>query len=387
VKVALVYYSFFNPLIFRDAGAHLERGDEVDVICYARPDEQNEIHHKGLNIYRMLQREYDEKCASNYLLKICHFFFLATIKILILQLKRRYDMIYVISPPDFMVFVGMIPRLLGTKIIMNIHDIVPEFYMRKFKVNDNHVIIKILKIIEKVCCRFSSHVFTVTDIWQDKLIKRTGISHSKCSVIMNVPDDKLVELAKKNKTPRSSCFRLLYPGNLGEHFGVETLIRAMPLLKEEIPSIELDIYGDGLRKEYLREIAKRLGVQGIINFNKIIPIEELLVSMRKADIGIVPTLNGVFAGEALSTKSLEFLAVGTPMIISRTTSTQYYYDDSMVMFFKPGDHYDLARCIIELYKDHDQRKAQVQNAEQFNKKHNWEHYKRIYLGTVDNLVS
>jgi glycosyltransferase involved in cell wall biosynthesis len=108
--------------------------------------------------------------------------------------------------------------------------------------------------------------------------------------------------------------------------------------------------------------------------------------MRKADIGIVPTLNGVFAGEALSTKSLEFLAVGTPMIISRTTSTQYYYDDSMVMFFKPGDHYDLARCIIELYKDRYQRKALTQNAERFNQKHSWGHYKKIYLDTVDSLV-
>lgn len=386
MKVAIVYYSFLNPLVFRDAKAHLDREDEVDVICYVRPDEQNRIYHKRLNIYRLLRRGYDEKSPSKYLIKICYFFFLAFVKISVLHLRKRYDMIYIISPPDFMVFVAMIPKLLGAKIIINIHDIVPEFYMRKFGVKEKHVITKILRLVEKLCCRFSNHVFTVTDIWRDKLIQRTGISDSKCSVLMNVPDNKLVKLVKKREIPPRSHFRLLYPGNLGEHFGVETLIRAMPLLRKEIPSVKLDIYGDGLKREYLRKIAKMLDVDGIISFNGIIPIEDLLIIMREVDIGVVPTLDGIFSGEALSMKSLEFLAVGTPIIISRTPTSQYYYNDSMVMFFKPGDHYDLARCIIELYKDRDRRDTLVQNAKQFNEKHNWEHYKRIYLGTADTLV-
>ncbi len=386
MKVGILYYSFFNPLIFRDAKAHLDREDEVDVICYARPDEQKSIYHGRLNVHRLVQRGYDEKYPVRYLIKICYFLFLASVKILILHLKKPYDIIYVISPPDFMVFAAIVPKILGAKVIIKIHDIVPEFYMRKFGVKEKHIITKILKFVEKICCRFSDHVFTVTDIWRDKLIERTGISGLKCSVLMNVPDDKLVKLARGSEILPNRHFRLLYPGNLGEHFGAETLIRAMPLLKKDIPSVRLDIYGDGLKKKYFQKVAKMLEVDGIISFNKIIPIEELLIIMRKVDIGVVPTLDGVFSGEALSMKSLEFLAVGTPIIISRTRSSQYYYNDSMVVFFKPGDHHDLARCIIELYKDRDRRKALVRNAEQFNEKHNWDHYKRIYLGTADRLV-
>ena len=107
--------------------------------------------------------------------------------------------------------------------------------------------------------------------------------------------------------------------------------------------------------------------------------------MKQVDIGIVPTLDGVFAGEALSTKSLEFLAIGIPVMISRTKVSQYYYDDSMVMFFKQGDHHDLAKCIIELYKDRERRKELVQNSKLFNEKYNWKNYRKTYYRIVDDL--
>lgn len=386
MKVCMIYYSHFNSLYRRDANAHIARGDEVDVFCYALINGKNPVSSGQLSVHTLMKRGFDEKHPTKYLLKIAYFSFLSFIKVSILHFRKRFDLVHVVSPPDFMVFVAIIPKLLGAKIILNIHDIVPEFYMRKFGVNEKNIVARLLRFVEKVCCHFSDHVLTVTHIWRDKLVDRTGIPESKCTVFMNVPDDQLVSLTNDREKARNSHFRLLYPGNLGEHFGVDSLIRAVSIAKNEISSIKLDIYGDGTQKDYLKKLAKGLNVENIINFHSLIQLEELVLLMQQADIGVVPTLDGVFAGEALSGKSLEFLALGTPIIVSRTTSTQYYYDDSMVMFFKPGDHYDLARCIIELYKDRDRRNTLVQNAKQFNAKHNWEHYKTVYLGMADRLV-
>lgn len=166
---------------------------------------------------------------------------------------------------------------------------------------------------------------------------------------------------------------------------MESLIRAISIVKNEISSIKLDIYGDGAQKDYLKDLARKLDVEKVIDFHSLIALEELVSVMRQADIGVVPTLDGVFAGEALSGKSLEFLALGTPIIISKTTSTQYYYNDKMVMFFKPGDHKDLAQRIIDLYMNPEKRKEMVRNADAFNKKHSWKNYKGVYYRTVDSL--
>ena len=45
------------------------------------------------------------------------------------------------------------------------------------------------------------------------------------------------------------------------------------------------------------------------------------------------------------------MAAALPIIASKTKIDDYYFDDSIIMFFKPGDHEDLARCIIDLYKN------------------------------------
>lgn len=382
----MVYYNYFNGLYIRDVNAHLARGDEVHAICYSLPDEAKRVLGGRLTVHRIMERGYNERLPLEYLVKIIYFFSVAFIKISTLHFKKRFDLIHVVSPPDFMLFAAIIPKVLGARVILNIHDIVPEFYMRKFGVKEDHIIIRILRIVEKICCHLSDHVLTVTDIWRNKLVRRTGISESKCSVLMNVPDDKLVKLAKNKKKALNSHFKLLYPGNLGEHFGVETLIRAMPIVKREIPSVRLYIYGTGAGREYLAGLAKTLDVDDVIQFNCYIPLEQVVDVMRQVDVGIVPTLGGVFAGEALSTKSLEFIGVGTPIVISRTAASEYYYNDSMVMFFKQGDHSDLANRIIELYKNPERREAQVRNAKAFNEKHNWENYKKIYYETVDKLV-
>ena len=47
------------------------------------------------------------------------------------QFRDGYDLIHVHSVPDFEVFAAAYPKLTGTKIILDIHDIVPEFYVEQ----------------------------------------------------------------------------------------------------------------------------------------------------------------------------------------------------------------------------------------------------------------
>lgn len=385
MKVCMIYYSGFDPLLKRDVDAHIDRGDEVDVICYGKDNQGSERYGRKGQIHRLFTREYNEKHPLQYLLKIGYFFILASKKVFTLHIRKRFDLVHVVSPPDFMAFAALLPKILGAKVILNIHDIVPEFYMRKFGASDKWLVIKALQLIEKICCRLCDHVFTVTEIWRRRLISRRSVLESKCSVLMNVADDRLVNLAKEKNVKSSSGFKLLYPGNLGEHFGVETLIRAIALAKMAISSIRLDVYGDGLQRTFLKYLTESLGVEDKVSFNGYIPIGLLFEKMRECNVGVVPTLDGVFAGEALSGKSLEFIALETPIIISRTAASEYYYNDSMVRFFRPGDHEDLARCIIELYNNPTKREELIKNAKTFNNVHNWQRYREIYSSTVDSL--
>lgn len=384
----MIYYTFYNinPTFRREADSLIDRGDQVDVICLRNIDEKKFESVKSANVHRIMLRSFNETKPMHYFGKLVKFFILSTFLVTKLHRQKRYDVIHITSPPDFMVFTSIIPKCFGAKVILDIHDIVPEFYQRKFFVSNYHPIVIILKWIEKISTRFADHIFTVTDIWKKKLSRRS-IPEAKCSVLLNAPDSKI--FFRRNSLTSSNCktFRLVYHGSLREHFGVETAVRAMEKISEDIPTARMDIYGFGNQKDYLCRIANHMNLEKCISFNNSIPSDAIPDLIEQCDVGIVPTYDGVFACEALSVKSLEYMAMQVPIVISRTIVTKYYYDDSMVMFFKPGNQKDLARAVIELYRNPEKRKELIRNASLFIQKHSWEYYKKVYYRVIDNLNS
>jgi glycosyltransferase involved in cell wall biosynthesis len=104
-------------------------------------------------------------------------------------------------------------------------------------------------------------------------------------------------------------------------------------------------------------------------------------------MGIVPTKAAVFSDEALSMKSLEYMTLGIPIVISGTTAHRYYYNDDMVKFFQPEDENDLAEKIIALCKDNAERNRLVDNANIFLESHGWSCVKEDYYKIVDQVSS
>ena len=105
------------------------------------------------------------------------------------------------------------------------------------------------------------------------------------------------------------------------------------------------------------------------------------------DIGIVPKRAGIFSSEAFSTKIFDYMAAGLPIVASKTKVDQYYFDDSMITFFEPENHEDLARCIIELYRNPQKAKSMVENAKRFVAENNWQSKKQLYFDLVDSITA
>ena len=63
-----------------------------------------------------------------------------------------------------------------------------------------------------------------------------------------------------------------------------------------------------------------------------------------------------------------------------------YYNDNIVSFFEPDNHKDLARAVIELYKNPKKRQDLVQNAKTFTSEYNWNTHKNVYLNIITSLT-
>lgn len=387
--IAYTFYELDNR-VRRYAEALAGRGDHVDVIALLDPTSQNKNNLlkfevlKGVNVYRIQKRRIDEKGKLTYLFRLTFFLFKSSFFLLKKYIKERYQLIHIHSIPDFEVFAAFIPKLLGVKIILDIHDIVPEFYISKFNVKEESRIFKSLIYMEKKSIAFSDHLIIANHLWEKKLISRS-VATEKCSVYLNYPDQNI--FYQRRKSEDSDKIILIYPGSLSWHQGLDIAVRAIAIVAEKVKNVEFRIYGDGSEKSNILKLAKELNVLDHVILNHNVPLESIAEAIANSDIGIVPKRKDSFGNEAFSTKIFEFMSVGIPVIASDTKIDKYYFDNSTILFFESGNYIDLAQKLLTLINSSELRNKYSSNGLKCIKNNNWTVHKNRYFNLVDSLIN
>ncbi len=385
MRVCMVAYTFYEPdnRVRRYAETLVRRGDQVDAIVLRQQGQKKRTVVSGVNVYKIQGRKINEKMKIQYLFKLILFLIKSACKLTQLHLQKKYDVIHVHSVPDFEVFATLFAKLTGARVILDIHDIVPELFAGKFKVGKDSLFFRILLLVEKISMAFADHVIVANHIWYRRLIERS-VAPEKCSVVMNYPDPSIFTI-RKTSYGSTGRFIMIYPGTLSIHQGLETAIKAVDLIRNEIHDLEFHIYGKGTDEDYFINLVHKLKLEKRVIFRSVVPIEKLPKLMAEADLGVEPKLKKSFGNEAFSTKILEFMTVGIPVIASDTMVHTHYFDESMVKFFRSEDENDLARCIALLRKEEKLRKYLVKNAFRYIEKNSWNIKKYSYLNIVDSL--
>ncbi len=387
-RIGVVAYTYYlsDPRVQREAKALAERGDTVDLICLREKKEKPFEIVNGVSLYRLPQGRYRGSGVFAYIMGYFLFFIHSFLKLNSLYFRRKYNLIHINTMPDFLVFAALIPKIFGVKVILDIHDTTPELYATKFKLSENHWIIKLIKFQEVISAKFANAVIAVHHLHK-KLLVQHGISASKITILMNVADEKIFYPRKKEDKNKID-FSLIYHGTIAKRLGIDIAVKAVNILKDKIPNIKLRIYGEGDFLEELLELTKELNLEKYIYFSKgFFPVDKLPQLIKQADIGIVSTRDDQCTTYMLPVKLLEYVAMGIPVVVSRIKTVEAYFDDSMVKFFEPNDKKDAAEAIFELYSHPEKRKQLVDNANRFSQKYNWRQQKQIYYGLIDKLVS
>jgi len=385
MKVCMVAYTFYerDNRVRRYAEALARRGDLVDVVALRNKGQSKVETINGVRLYRIQQRIISEKTQLSYLAKMLLFFLRSAVFLTRAQLNGRYDLIHVHSLPDFEVFAAIFPKLTGSKVILDIHDIVPEFYSSKFKVSKNSLTFKLLVLIERLSIAFADYVIAANHIWEERLHERS-VKRDKCSTFLNYPDTQI--LRRRGRNRKDNKFVIVYPGSLNFHQGVDIAIRALSLIQNEVPEAEFHIVGVGDQMNFLTSLVDELGLQHRVFLKGPVPFEEIASVIEDADLGVVPKRNSNFGNEAFSTKILEFMALGVPVIVPNTKIDRYYFNESVVQFFCAEDEKSLADAMRRLIRNPELRQELVKNADEFVKKFTWDAHETNYFNLVDTLV-
>lgn len=385
MNICMPLYAFYeiDSRVIRYTEALVERGDRVDVIALNSGGMAPFEIIRGVNVYRIQERKINEKNRFSYLSRVLRF--TLNSMIFLNKQKIKYDLFHVHSIPDFLVFSTIFQKIRGAKVILDIHDLVPELYLDKFGLGKDSSIFKIMILLEKLSCNFSDYVIIANHLWEETIQSRS-VKNGKLVTLMNYPDDQLFFPRKRPKDTKNKLM-ILYPGSLNSHQGVDLAVEAFNQIHMKIPEAEFHIYGSGPLEETLVNMISDYQLSNQIKIHRLLPLDQIVPIMAEADIGIVPKRGEGFGGEAFSTKTLEFMALGVPLLVSKTRIDQHYFNGKLVKFFSPGDPNDLANKLLDLIKNKKERDLLSQNAMAFVQDFTWDKKKQEYLDLIDRLVN
>ena len=386
MRVCMIAYTFYemDNRVRRYAEALVQRGDDVDVVALQQKGQPSTEVLSGVRVFRIQRRAVTEKNKLTYLSKLCLFFLRSLAFLTREHIRQRYQLIHIHSVPDFEVFAAILPKLTGSKIILDIHDIVPEFYASKFNTGRDSLIFKLLVAVERMSAKFADHVIVANHIWQERLQQRS-VDSGKCTTVLNFPDTRIFR--RRGRDQAAEKIIMLYPGTLNYHQGLDIALRSFAMIKDHAPEAEFHIYGTGDQVGFLRDLIGQLGLEDRVFLKGLLPLDQMARVIENADLGVVPKRKDGFGNEAFSTKILEFMALGVPVIIPDTMVDRHYFNDSVVRFFRGNDEQSLAETMEQMIRHPEMRRALTRSADEFIKLYTWDANKAGYLSLVDSLVS
>lgn len=367
--------------------ALLSAGYEVDVFCLRGEGQPRQEVVNGATVYRANVLPRKRGGQLRYLAEYASFWFATLFFLTRRQVTHGYDIITVQTLPDFLSFAAVFAKLLGAKVIVDMRECMPEMYQSTFDVGVDHPMMKAVIAAEQGSIGFADAALTCTAQMRDAFAER-GASASKIGVMLNVADPALYrdpvlpDVTAGNHNP----FRIVTHGTIKERYGHEVLIQAMARVIAELPSARLDVLGDGPMRPELERMVDELGLKGVVTFTGYVPDDELMRRLRSAECGVVPLIRTPETDLVHTFKMYEYIAMGLPVIISRTRAVEAYFDESMVCYFPPGDVEGLANAIITLGRDPGLRYALARNALDWYEKHGPAQQREEFLKVVRAVI-
>jgi glycosyltransferase involved in cell wall biosynthesis len=384
-KVCMLVHNSYETdnRVRRYAETLAKRGDQVEVIALTggnAPLVSEEIN--GVTVFRVQNRVRNERGKWTYAWRLLRFLVVSSIFMTKRHHRIKYDVVHVHNLPDFLVFAAWYPKMTGARIILDIHDIVPELFANKFDAKPGNLYIALLKFIEKASAAFVDYVIVSNHLWYEKLLSRS-VPKEKCSVFLNHVDPGLFYRRERTRTDDKTI--VIFPGSFQWHQGLDIAIEAFDLVQKRVANCEFHIYGGGDEKTELIALTEKLGLNGKVKILGSAPLETIADLISNADLGVVPKRADSFGNEAYSTKIMEFMSQGIPVVVSRTKIDNFYFDSSVVRFFTSGDVKALAEGMIEVIENAALREKLIAGGYRYVDLHSWDRRKHEYLNLVDTL--
>jgi glycosyltransferase involved in cell wall biosynthesis len=201
-----------------------------------------------------------------------------------------------------------------------------------------------------------------------------GVPRSKIAVVMNAPDTEAINDARAAAAAEADHGRFVvsYHGTITHWYGVDLIIEAVARLRERVPDIRAVILGEGDALPAVEQLASRLAVDRQIEFQKgFVSHEEALRRVASASCGVIPNRRSQLNRFALSSKLLDYVLLGVPVVVARLETLAAHFSPEEVTFFEGDDAESLAEAIAWVAEHPTDAREKAERARRRAEEYSW----------------
>lgn len=387
-RIAIVVHATFpgDPRVRRQSDALVDGGYEVDIICLRQPGEAAEDTDGPLRIVRLpINRSFVG--FAGHIAEYMAFTALVAWRLAREHRRRQYDLVQVATVPDFLSFAAIPEKLGRVPLLLDLHEDMPEFFRDRFSAPLLRPLLPLVTAATKASAAVADELITVHEPLRQLSIAR-GVAPERIAVVMNSADGRLFDPGRHERREfmADGELRLIHHSNFQRIYGLDVAVDALSRLRPGL-GWRLDVYGDGPWRPQIEAAIARTGTGDRVHLHGRVAMDDLPRLLAAADIGLVPSLPEPYLEYSLSTKLLEYAAMGVPTIASDLATFRHHFTDSALCFVPGGAPEALARAIERLADDPVGTAAMGQEARRQAAAYDWEGQKARYLEIVERLLS
>ena len=262
---------------------------------------------------------------------------------------RGFDVIHACNPPETYWLLAWFWRLFGKRFLFDHHDLSPEMYAAKFG-RDSGLLYQALLFLERMTFRSADVVMTTNESHKRIAQARGGVAPEDVFVVRSGPDVARFRIFDPDPTWKSGKpFLLVYLGEMCRQDGVDHLVRAVRILREDLQRDDLHaiFVGGGPEQPIIRAYADEQGVGDICTFTGRVSDDDLCRILSSADVAVDPDPKTAWSDQSTMNKIMEYMFFGLPIVCYDLTEHKVSAQDA-ALYVEANSERALANGIRDL---------------------------------------
>ena len=308
----------FDRRVWLEATTLTKAGYDVSVIC---PKMKGLVAGfettDGVDIYRYAL-PIDAQGTLGFVAEFCWcFVMVAWLSLRVAWFGRGFDVLHACNPPEIYWPLGAFWRLFGKVFVFDHHDLSPEMFAAKFGRGDGGALFRALLFLERMTFRVAQVVITTNDSHKALAVSRGGKRGADVHVVRSGPDMSRFRVRERSQGwSHGKPFLVAYLGEICKQDGVDHLVRAMRILRDDLGrhDVQCVVMGGGPHQPAIARYAREQGVAECCTFLGRVSDDTLCEVLSSADLGIDPDPKNPWSDQSTMNKVVEYMFFGLPVV-------------------------------------------------------------------------